>query len=696
MTVLRISMIGLKGLPGVTAGWRSTPRNSARNSRQRATLTSPRTPRPQYTTARGTHRGVRIKILPTIPTKHLDATVHSFLSAVHASFSRAQIVHFHGIGPALFSFIPRLFGKTVVTTMHSRDYLRSKWGPAARFALRLGERMAFACSHAVICVSRDMADAHAATGKARYVPSGVPDPIDTPAGGCLKSLGLAPRFYLLYAGRVSPEKGPHHLLRAFKEMKTDLRLVLAGGPSHNASFEAEVDASAKADERVVMTGYVDGGKLAELYANARGFVLPSEHEGLPIALLEAGSYGVPCACTDIPAVREAATDDGGDALVFLAGRAEPAAIRVAIEELLADGKRAQKLGARFREHVLANYRWEAVAMAVGRVYREAAGEILEDEQSLPCPSCGQTDKTLEYSGTRSGRVARCAACGMVFSISPPPKENLPPAFTDDPDAYLANARHRLGVLNRSLTPHPSTALGASASSPVTLLDVGCFDGHFAAAAAKLGFDVTGVEPVAEAAAKARARHGLDVRVGAFENADLPAGAFDAVSFIHVFEHLKNPRTALARARQVLKPGGYLLIELPAYDALVRKLVGRRWRQFISDHDRFYTGPVLRALLESEEFAVLHDAKVGKVLTPRLLADRLGRYYSRAPARWIGRRGADARFGIENVLVESRRYPVGRRQAALISPQSRRRAEAALWRAAKAGTQRTQRDGYLSK
>lgn len=611
---MKIAMIGLKGLPGIHGGVeRHVEELAARLVERGESVTA--YVRPHYTPSSEPVRGVALRLLPTIHSKHLDATVHTLLACVDAAIRPFDIIHIHGIGPALFAWIPRLAGRTVVVTMHSRDYLRGKWGAFARFALRAGEFVARTFAHRLICVSLEMASAHPGSS---FIPNGVADPEPCPAGETLARWGLVPREYLLFVGRISPEKGPHHLLRAFRGIETDLRLALVGGASHGEPFENEVARLAAEDPRVVTTGYVNGDALAELYTHAAAFVLPSEHEGLPVAMLEAMSYGVPVVATDIPAAREVATNGEGRVLATFAGASTPAAIRDALMVVLRDPDSARERAKLAADHVLRHYRWGAIADSTLESYREARTGLTAAQHAVPCPLCDATHKTREYDGTRSGRVARCAACGMVFSVSPPPIESLPPAFTDSPDAYLANARDRLGRLAAVWPGHGQR-----------LLDVGCYDGRFVGAAKSLGYDVSGVEPVEGAAARAEAAFGIPVIRGTLETAAIPDRAFDVVSFIHVFEHLADPRAALAVCRRVLAPGGALLIEIPAYDALARRIAGRRWRQFISDHDRFYTGAVLSRLLGEEGFDMLRDEKVGKVVTPSLLADRVGRYYSRA-------------------------------------------------------------------
>lgn len=241
-----------------------------------------------------------------------------------------------------------------------------------------------------------------------------------------------------------------------------------------------------------------------------------------------------------------------------------------------------------------------------------------------CPLCHAVHRVTLYRGTRSGDVQRCTACGFVYADPRGPADAAsPPAFTDDPSTYLENARHRLGLLAR----HTGVQNGR-------LVDVGCYDGAFLLAAQELGFDVEGVEPSAAGAAKATER-GLRVTESTFADAPL-TGPFDAVTFVHSLEHFEDPRAALARARDLLRPGGAVLVEAPNFDAWSRRLTGRRWRQLITDHFHFFEPPTLRDCLEEAGLDVAFLAPVGKVASVALLADRIGRYYSAAAGRALSR------------------------------------------------------------
>ena len=312
-------------------------------------------------------RGVHTKLLPTIHTKHLDATVHTFLGAFHAGLGPYDVVHFHAIGPASFGVITRLLGKPVVATIHRLDYLSDKWSAPAKRALRLAEWMTVHFANRVITVSQSMAERHrGARTPVTQIPNGVSTPTPRPPRLIREQWGLAGGDYVLYLGRISPEKGLHDLLAAWRDVPGDRRLVIAGGTSHTDQYVRELQAAG--DARTLFVGYQHDEAQAELYSNAAAFVLPSYIEGLPVVLLEAWSYGLPCLVSDIEPNREVGGDDGVRCRYFPPGdRARLAALLTALP---ADPQ-ARAMGAAAREHVLAHYGWDAIAVRVEEQYRLA-------------------------------------------------------------------------------------------------------------------------------------------------------------------------------------------------------------------------------------------------------------------------------------------------------------------------------------
>lgn len=304
-------------------------------------------------------------------TKHLEAVSHSALCAARA-MRGFDLVHFHALGPSLFSWLPRLSGRAVAATVHGLDHARAKWGRAARAALRLGELASARFPHAVIAVSRPLAEHYrAAHGiDATYIPNGAPRAGHRPLDG-LRRLGVDEPGYVLFLGRLVPEKGVHTLVEAFRGLDTPRRLVVAGGHGHSAGYERTLRELAGGDPRIVFTGPLFGADKDEVLSNAALFVLPSELEGMPIALLEAASHALALLTSDIPACTGVFGPGGATPpplATFPVGDAGALARRM--EGLLADpGLAASGLAA--REAVRRDYDWDDVARRTMAVYGRA-------------------------------------------------------------------------------------------------------------------------------------------------------------------------------------------------------------------------------------------------------------------------------------------------------------------------------------
>ncbi|MHB8488107.1 MAG: glycosyltransferase family 4 protein [Candidatus Dormibacteria bacterium] len=318
------------------------------------------------------YRGMHVRYIPTAPTKHLEALVHSGLSTAVAMLpgpKHADILHYHAIGPSVFTPLPRaLTRRGVVLTVHGLDYDRDKWGMGARAALRSAGWISAHVPHATISVSRNLADYYRARyGRvAHYIPNGVAAPIERPPRLISERFGLRGRDYALFLGRLVPEKAPDLLLRAFRTVDTSSRLVIAGGSSFTDRYVHELEVLAARDPRVLMVGPVEGELLHELYSNAALFVLPSRLEGLPLTLLEAASYRLPLVASDIPPNREVIGDPRPGGRMFPSGDEE--ALARALHETLADLE-AELAGARvLGDRVVADYDWDDATDATEVVY----------------------------------------------------------------------------------------------------------------------------------------------------------------------------------------------------------------------------------------------------------------------------------------------------------------------------------------
>ena len=216
---------------------------------------------------------------------------------------RPDVVHFHAIGPSLLVPLARLIGFKVVMTHHGPDYDRQKWGQIAKWMLKNGEHLGGRFSHEVIVISRVIKRivTKRCGRSSNLVYNGVPLPAKDSDTNYLDSIGVAPGKYMVAVARFVPEKGLHDLIKAFHEVESQTRLVIAGDADHETTYSNNLKIMAQKSDRVVLTGYVTGDYLNQIFSHAALFVLPSYHEGLPIALLEALSYGLPPLVSDIPA-----------------------------------------------------------------------------------------------------------------------------------------------------------------------------------------------------------------------------------------------------------------------------------------------------------------------------------------------------------------------------------------------------------
>lgn len=249
-----------------------------------------------------TYKGVRLLNVPTINKKGFAAATASFFGALIAAFGRYDVVHFHAEGPCATMWIPKLFGKRCIATIHGLDHQRQKWGYFARRYIMKGERCAVRKADEIIVLSKSAQKYFKDTyGRDTIlIPNGVNRPVRLEPDKIGQKYGLEKDGYILFLGRLVPEKGLEYLIKAFKDLPTDKKLVIAGGSSDTHDFEAKVKDLAKDDDRIIFTGFVQGRLLSELLSNCYLYVLPSDLEGMPLTLLEAMSYGQCCLVSDIP------------------------------------------------------------------------------------------------------------------------------------------------------------------------------------------------------------------------------------------------------------------------------------------------------------------------------------------------------------------------------------------------------------
>lgn len=311
------------------------------------------------------YKGIRIYTIPTFQNGKLNAIVYSFLATLHAVCRRYDIYHYHAEGPCAMLFIPKLFHKKIVVTIHGLDWQRAKWGNFATRVLKFGEKQAAKYADEIIVLSKNVQDYFKQTyGRdTLYIPNGVNRPEVKEAMEITEKWGLKPNEYILFLARIVPEKGVHYLLEAFAKVHTDKKLVIAGGSSHSDEYVKSITEMAQKDPRVVMTHFVQGRKLEELYSNAYAFVLPSDIEGMAISLLEAMSYGNCCIVSDIPENTEVV---GEHALTFPKGNVEE--LRRVLQKICDQPELVERYQAQSADYICGKYHWDQVVTQTTDIY----------------------------------------------------------------------------------------------------------------------------------------------------------------------------------------------------------------------------------------------------------------------------------------------------------------------------------------
>lgn len=375
-------MIGQKGVPSIFGGVEThVTELSTRLVRSGHTVIAYAR---NWYTPRGTkaYNGIRIIRLPSIKTKYFDAISHTFLATMHAVlFVRPDVYHFHSVGQALLSFIPRILapGARVIVTFHAIDRFHEKWNRFARWVLRMGERAAVTFPHETITVSKVLRDYVLAEYgvQATFIPNGITprrcsaDPI------LLKPFGLEPFGYIAVVARLVRHKGQHTLISAWQKARAEqpklfhsLKLAIVGDSAFTDDYVRELKGMSTGDESVVFTGYQRGDTLESLFMGARFIVNPSTSEGMSIALLEAMSYGKAVIASDIPENMEAIGDNG---LPFKVGNIDD--LKNKMIELTAEPMKAAAIGHVARTYVEDTFNWDGIAQKTVKVYEDKTSHL---------------------------------------------------------------------------------------------------------------------------------------------------------------------------------------------------------------------------------------------------------------------------------------------------------------------------------
>ena len=313
------------------------------------------------------YKGIRLKTVPTIEKKGLAAVSSSFFAALCCAFGRYDIVHIHAEGPAFFAWLPKLFGKKVIVTIHGLDWQREKWksGFGSTF-IHQGEKNAVKYADEIIVLSKGVQDYFEKTygRKTVFIPNGVSNHIEREPQIIKNKFGLGKDEYILFLGRLVPEKGIKYLIEAFKQVDTEKKLVIAGGSSDSSEFENEMKELAKEDKRILFTGFVQGQELEELYSNAYVYVLPSDLEGMPLSLLEAMSYGNCCLVSDIPECVDVVEDK---AIIFQ--KSDVNSLYTKLVDICCNSSNVQSFKRTAEKFVCNKYSWNKIVKDTCCLYR---------------------------------------------------------------------------------------------------------------------------------------------------------------------------------------------------------------------------------------------------------------------------------------------------------------------------------------
>ena len=319
------------------------------------------------------HNGMRVVRLPTVRSKHLDTIVHTFLSTIHAVCGKHDVIHYHALGPALFSLLPRLFGKKTVVTVQGLDWQRKKWGRVAAKVLHLGEQAAVRLPNATMVVSQTLQQHYQKQygTQTSYVPNGT-SLRKRRVSSQLVRWGVEAGKYVLFLGRFSPEKNCHLLIEAYERISTDVKLVLAGGSSYSDAYAAEL--RKHESDRVRFLNWVSGDDLDELLTNAMVFALPSDLEGLSLALLDAMGAGVCVLTSDVPENREVVEDAG-----FTFKRGDVHDLERMLRLLMENPQLRQVAAQSARRRVKEKYLWKQIAEQISQTYEQ----VVHPAKSIP-------------------------------------------------------------------------------------------------------------------------------------------------------------------------------------------------------------------------------------------------------------------------------------------------------------------------
>jgi glycosyltransferase involved in cell wall biosynthesis len=369
---MKIAVVGTRGFPGIQGGVENHCENLYLQLVQQDCDITVFTRRPYVTYPYSEYKGIKLIPLDCPRNKFLEAIVHTFKGVLKARVLKPDILHIHAIGPSLFAPFARLLGMKVVVTSHGPDYKRKKWSPPAKMFLMFCERMGMIFAHEIIAIADNIAYdiKKKFSREANVIPNGVEIPCLSETETILGRFNLEKRKYILAVGRFVPEKGFHDLIDAFVEFqrtnhnsRDHWKLVIVGSADHEDKYSLNLTAQANKHADIVLTGFLSGKPLQEIYSHAGLFVLPSYYEGLPIVLLEAMSYGLSCIATDIPANRNIKLDEDR---FFATG--DPMVLASKIKEFISRHWKEEDSDKQISS-IYDKYSWGKIALETLKIYK---------------------------------------------------------------------------------------------------------------------------------------------------------------------------------------------------------------------------------------------------------------------------------------------------------------------------------------
>ncbi|MBU4315095.1 glycosyltransferase family 4 protein [Patescibacteria group bacterium] len=374
---MHITFIGQKGVPSQYGGIETHVEELATRLVRLGNHVTVYT-RPWYTPSdMDKYNGIVLKSLPSIHTKHLDAISHTLLATLHACIiERPDIIHFHGVGPSLLSWIPKILRPQaiIVNTFHCIDREHAKWGPIARASLQLGEKACAMFAHEVVAVSKTLVNYISVSYNKRvnYIPNGITPRRTAINDVIIAPFGLRSFEYIAMVARLVPHKGAHTLIDAWKlarekepQLLQNTKLAIVGGSAFTDDYVKQLHEQARGDSSIVFTDYQRGDVLKALFAGAKFIVHPSTSEGLPIAILEAMSFGKAVIASDIPENMEVICEYG---IPFTTGSIDELSEKII--ELAKDELYAASIGHSAREFVELDYNWDDIAKETQEMYEK--------------------------------------------------------------------------------------------------------------------------------------------------------------------------------------------------------------------------------------------------------------------------------------------------------------------------------------